>query len=183
MRSARRRREEVVKRVGVVTEDIAIANPDPSTFLELYIKRMPDGRERLYIKEVLYERMLSIHAQGGNNLTDKLIEKGVNPKHLIIAESASPQNLNDMRLGKFSIEGVKKTTVETSIRHFHSYEIYIVDGSENAYREFDNYRYARDKKTNVILGFPADKQEDHTIDAVRYVLMSRNFRWSYKAAA
>jgi phage terminase large subunit len=83
-----------------------------------------------------------------------------------------------MRLAGFNIEAVKKTSVETSIRKFHEYDIYIVDGSEEVFNEFENYKYARDKRTNEILGVPAERQADHSIDGTRYVLLSRDFRWS-----
>lgn len=153
--------------------------PDPTAFCRLWVRRK-GLIDQLFIKQIVYDTKLSINSkgEGAKNLCELLVSKGVNKKHKIIAESADPRAINDMRADGFNIEAVKKTTVETSIRTFHDYEIFFVDGSEDAYEEFDNYRYKRDKKTNEILGIPEEKQKDHTIDAVRYVLLSKGFRWN-----
>jgi phage terminase large subunit len=153
--------------------------PDPTSFNRMWIKVLPNGREQLYIKQVVYQQKLSVNTKSPNqqNLTELLIAKGVNPLHLIIAESADPRAVEEMKQEGFSIEAVRKTTIESSIRLFHDYDIFIVDGSEEVYTEFDNYRYDRSKK-NIITGIPAKGQKDHAIDGCRYVLLSRNARWS-----
>ena len=159
-------------------------NPDPTAFCRLWARsKETTGKmlDELYIQQIVYGTKLSINAAGDNtnNLCEALRSKEVNPNHLIIAESADPRAINDMRNAGFSIEAVKKTSIETSIRKFHEYEIFIVDGSgEETFNEFDNLRYKRDKKTNEILGVPEENQPNHSIDAIRYVLMSRDFRWS-----
>jgi phage terminase large subunit len=155
--------------------------PDPTAFCRLWIKR-GGVKDSLYIQQIVYDTKLSINAQGNGvvNLCDILKSKGVNPKHRIIAESADPRAVNDMRAAGFYVERVKKKSVETSIRLFHDYDIYVVEGSNDAYNELDNYRYKRDKKTNEILGIPEDGQPDHIIDLTRYILMSRGTRWEVK---
>jgi phage terminase large subunit len=157
--------------------------PDPTCFVQLWVRpRKITGklRDELYIKQIVYDTKLSIDSASidAKNLCTILKDKGVNPAHLTIAECADSRALNDMRMAGFSIEAVKKTSVETSIRKFHEYDIYIVDGSEEVFNEFENYKYARDKRTNEILGVPAERQADHSIDGTRYVLLSRDFRWS-----
>lgn len=158
-------------------------HPDPTAFVRLYVKQYPDRKiNDLFIEEVVYETHLSINTVKPEkaNLTDILLAKGINPLHKIIAESADPRAIQDMRRAGFSIEAVKKKAVETSLRVFHDYNIYILKGSDNVHREFDSYKFDKDKITGKILGWPKDGQEDHTIDAVRYVLMS-NRRWSLPA--
>lgn len=156
--------------------------PDPTAFVQMWIveKKSKFELDKLYIKQVVYDTKLSINSasEGTINLVDKLRSKKVNFNDQTIAESADPGAIQEMRGVNFNIEAVKKQSVEMSIRLFHDYEIYILDGSDDVFKEFDNYRYKRDKKSNKITGIPADGQDDHTIDAVRYVLMSRNFRWS-----
>lgn len=157
--------------------------PDPTCFLRLWVRpRKLTGKikDELYIQKIVYDTKLSIDSGSidANNLCEILKSKGINPSHLIIAESADPRAINDMRMAGFTIEAVKKSSVETSIRKFHEYDIYILDGSDEVYDEFDNYKYARDKRTNEILSIPDNGQNDHSIDASRYVLMSRDFRWS-----
>jgi phage terminase large subunit len=150
--------------------------PAPTWFGRMWIQKHP-VRDRLFIREVIYDTRLSINAKTGNNLTDRLLQKGVNTKHRIIAESADPRALQDMRAAQFNIEAVSKTSVDTSIRVFHDYDIFIHEDSDNTYKEFDKYRYKRNRKGEIV-GTPADGQADHSIDGSRYVLMSRGTRWN-----
>lgn len=164
--------------------------PDPTCFCQLWIRpKKLTGKlnDELYIKQVVYDTKLSIDSASvdSKNLCSILVQRGINPSSHIIAESADSRAINDMRNAGFSIEAVRKSSVEQSIRLFHDYDIYFVipdplntEKDHEAYFEFDNYRYAVDRKTKNILGYPADKQKDHSCDAVRYVLMSRDFRWS-----
>lgn len=155
--------------------------PDPTAFCRLWVRK---GilRDDLFIKEIVYGTKLSINTKSANsgNLTELLQAKGIEKKHLCIAECADPGALAEMRGAGYSIEAVKKITVEASIRLFHDYNIHVLDGSPNVLKEFNNYKYKRNRK-GTILGVPEDGQDDHTIDAIRYVLMSRNTRWSLPA--
>lgn len=153
--------------------------PDPTAFLRLWVVPKP-LQDELYIQQIVYEQRLSINSRspGIGNLVDRLKTKGFNKNHLIIAESANPQAIAEMRESGFNIEAVVKSTVETSIRLFHDYKIFIVGGDDNeTFNEFDNYKYKRNKR-NVILGIPEEGQADHSVDAVRYVLTARNSRWA-----
>jgi len=149
--------------------------PDPTVYVRMWVRKTPHGDE-LYIKQEVYKTRLSINTKsdGQENLTD-LIKHQKN--HLIIAESAEPRNITEMRKAGFNIIAVKKTSVETSIKLFHDYIIHIVDGSEEIYEEFDNFKYARNKQTNEITGIPEKDQPDHGVDSCRYVLLSRGYRW------
>lgn len=154
--------------------------PDPTAYVRLWVRRKP-LRDELYVKEIVYGQKLSINSKGtSGNLTDVLHAKGINIKSSIISECADARAISDMRDAGFTgIEAVKKMTVEASIPLFHDYDIYVVGNSPNVWKEFDNYKYKRNKR-GVILGVPEEGQADHTIDATRYVLMSRNRRWSLK---
>lgn len=156
-------------------------NPDPISYGRLFMRKGPGGFEELYIKQEVYQTNLSINskAESANNLTDILLTKGINPEHLIIAESADPRNNNDMQAAGFNVIAVTKQKVELSIRQFHKYKIFIVDGSEETFTEFDNYKFSRDKATNKITGIPEENQPNHSIDGIRYVLLSRNFWWAF----
>jgi phage terminase large subunit len=154
--------------------------PHPTAFVRMWVMDNGTARPRLYIKRVVYDTRLSINAKGGStNLVDVLDERGVSRKHLIIADSEDPRAIEDMRKAGFNIVGINKTLVETSIRLFHDYDIYIVDGSEKdgTYKAFDSYKFKRNKQTNKIMEVPDDAQDDHEIDAARYVLMCEGKRW------
>lgn len=153
--------------------------PDPTSFCRLWVKENRGLRDDLYVQQVVYGQKLSINtkSEGATNLVDMLLAKGINPKHKIIAECADPEALAQLKGAKFNVEAVVKSTIETSIRLFHDYNIFIVDGSDETFKEFDNYKYKKNKR-GIILGVPSDGQADHSIDATRYVLLSRNSRWS-----
>lgn len=153
-------------------------HPDPTAFVRMWIEK-GELKDKLYIQEVVYDTKLSINTKSENqeNLTEILKSKGFNKNHLIIAESADPRSIKEMRDAGFNIEAVKKTKVETSIRLFHDYDIHILEDSENAYKEMNNYKYKKDRQGNI-LKVPDDGQADHIIDSCRYVLMSRDYRWT-----
>lgn len=161
--------------------------PDPTAFARLFIIPGEKGKslDRLYILPLVYEVRLSTNskAEDSINLVDVLIQKGVNKRHLIIAESAEPGTVDEIRRSGFNIEAVVKTAVETSIRLFHDYEIYIVGNATNkaeaeaCWEEFDKYQYKMDKVTGKVVKIPREKQADHFIDGVRYILMSKGGRW------
>jgi phage terminase large subunit len=158
--------------------------PAPTAYVKLWVRpKSKTGAlmDDLYIQQVVYGTKLSINSKSDNvgNLVEVLEAKGVDKKHKIIAESADPRLIEEMRGAKFSIEHVHKTSVETSIALFHDYNIHILEGSNSVYKEFDNYRYKKNRQ-GKILGVPEDGQADHSIDATRYVLLSRNKRWSIK---
>jgi hypothetical protein len=157
--------------------------PSPTAFNRMWIRQTGDLLDELYIQEVVYDTNLSINAKGGNNLTDMLERKKVSKHHLIIAESEDPRAVRELRIAGYNIVGVHKTSVEVSIRHFHDYKLFIVDSVSDqrakdfTFREFDNYRYKRNKK-GVILDVPDDGQPDHSVDGCRYVLLSKGRRWT-----
>lgn len=152
--------------------------PDPTAFCKLWLRKNNGLRDDLFIQQMIYDTKLSINtkAEGATNLVDELLRKGVNPLDRIIAECADPGALHELRLAGFSIEAVKKKTVEVSIRLFHDYNLYVLEDSNDVYNELDNYKYKRDPK-GIILAIPAPGQSDHFCDAIRYVLSERNRRW------
>lgn len=152
---------------------------DPTVFLRMWIKKN-DLKDDLYIQEIVHDSKLSINtkSEGQQNLIEILDQKGINKNSLTIAESAEPRSITEMRNAGYNIEAVKKTAVENSIRVFHDYNIHFVEGSDKSYNEFDSYKYKRDHKTNEIMPIPEKDQDDHSCDACRYVLLSRNYRWS-----
>lgn len=157
--------------------------PHPTSFNRLFVRK-GELIDDLFILPVVYDTKLSINSrgEGAKNLVDILIkDKNIDPKQRIIAESADPRCVNDMLNAGFYIEKVKKKEVSSSIRLFHDYNIYIVDGdkdgTEAVYAEFDGYRYKKDKSSGEILKIPDDGQADHAIDGTRYVLMHRGTRW------
>jgi phage terminase large subunit len=156
-------------------------NPAPTAFVRMWVMDNGTERPRLYIKPVVYDIKLSINAKGGaQNLVDVLEQKEVSKRHLIIADCEDTRAIEDMRKAGFNIVAINKTAVETSVRLFHDYDIYIVVDTfrgDKIYKAFDTYRFKKDKKTNKIMEVIEDGQDDHEIDAARYVLMCEGKRW------
>lgn len=153
--------------------------PHPTAFIRLFVRKRPLMHE-LYVQQMVYDTRLSINAKGEgvSNLVEILDSKGVNRNQRIIAECADPRAINDMKAVGYAVEAVRKVSVEQSVRQFHDYKIFIVDGSEETFNEFDEYKFKRDPQTNEILDIPEKGQADHSIDAVRYVLLSKGTRWT-----
>ena len=154
-------------------------SPDPTSVSNHWIRKNENDLDDLYLEEVIYETRLSINTKSPErkNLVQKLEESGFNKSTLIIAECADPRSIEEMRRVGFNIEAVRKESVENSIKLFHDYNIHFLKGSDNIYDEFDNYKYKSDRD-GIILGIPTPGQQDHGIDNTRYILMSRNKRWS-----
>lgn len=158
-------------------------DPHPTSFGKLWVRKNPKIDE-LYIKQIVYSTRLSINAkepeEGTSNLCDLLDERKIDKNHLIIAESADPRAVSDMKAAGYNVTKVVKKSVEVTLRTFHEYKIFFVESEygDESFHEFDNYKKKRDKKTGEILNTPEDNQPDHTIDGVRYVLQYRGTRWS-----
>ena len=123
-------------------------------------------RRRLYI---FYE----IHQVGLSNRKLAELIKGENKSNgLIIADSAEPKSIAELRGYGINIKGARKgpDSVEYGIKFLQGLEEIIIDPEKcpNTLREFINYELEKDKDGNFKAGFP-DKN-NHSIDAVRYAL-------------
>jgi phage terminase large subunit len=133
-----------------------------------------------YLEEVLYETRLT-----NQNLIDKLKINVDNEKE-IYADSAEPDRIKEISDSGFNIYPVVKSgnSVNTGIDKVKNYKLHILSKSSNIKKEIKNYSWKKDKKTNQILDEPV-KFKDHSMDAIRYAVMSvtsenQNF-WERKA--
>lgn len=124
-------------------------------------------RKRLYIFREIYKTRLS------NSRAIKLIKQiDPNPK-LIIADSAEPKSIDDLKDAGLKIKGAKKGegSVEYGIRFLaEELEEIIIDPIRcpNAKTEFLGYEIEKDKNGNLKGEYP-DKN-NHFLDATRYAL-------------
>jgi len=123
-------------------------------------------RRRLYI---FYE----IHQVGlSNRKLAELIKQENKSNGLIIADSAEPKSIAELRGYGINIKGAKKgpDSVEYGIKFLQDLEEIIIDPERcpNTLREFINYELEKDKDGNFKAEYP-DKN-NHSIDAVRYAL-------------
>lgn len=120
----------------------------------------------LYVFNEIYKVGLS-----NERAATEIKEKG-NYNQIIVADSAEPKSIAEMRQYGLRITGAKKgpDSVEYGIKFLQSLEAIVIDNvrcPETA-REFLNYELEPDGNDGFKDGYP-DK-DNHTIDAVRYAM-------------
>ena len=136
---------------------------DPFVYIKCHYDKT---RLRLFIFDEIYKVGLS-----NRKAADMIKEK--DPEHkTIVADSAEPKSIAEMKTYNIKIKGAKKgpDSVDYGIKFLQDLEEIIIDIDRcpNAAREFLNYELEKDANGNFKAEFP-DK-DNHTIDAVRYAL-------------
>jgi phage terminase large subunit len=125
---------------------------DPDALAEVAI----DVKNKLlYVKEHIYQRGLKTH-----ELSKMLIEK--TKGGLIIADSAEPRLIDDLRFQKINIQAVKKGTIESGIVRMQDFKIIVEPNSTNIAKELNNYCYLNKGSKLYVDNW------NHIIDAIRY---------------
>ena len=129
---------------------------DPDTLTEVAIDKK---NMKIYLKECIYTNGLKTHELARKVLTHT-------QGKLIIADSASPRTIEDLKHAGCNIQGVKKGTIESGITRMLDYEIIVCpDNSVNIAKELDNHAYA-DKASKMYID-----DWNHAIDGIRYNLI------------
>lgn len=136
---------------------------DPFAFIGLHYDKT---RRKIYIFDEIYQVKLS------NRKAFELINKRGYRDCKIIADSAEPKSVDEMRSYGLRIEGARKGqgSVEYGEKWLDDLEAIVIDPKRCPFtaREFENIDYAVDKDGN-----PKNRLEDkdnHAIDAIRYAL-------------
>ena len=125
---------------------------DPDSLTEVAIDKK---KRKIYLKEHIYKNGLK-----SNELAKIILDK-VDDK-LIIADSAEPRLIADLRHLGVNIKPVKKGTIESGITRMQDYELIITPESTNIAKELNNYIYA-DKGSKLYVD-----SYNHAIDGIRY---------------
>ena len=125
---------------------------DPDSLTEVAIDKR---KRKIYLKEHIYKNGLK-----SNELAKIILDKVDNK--LIIADSAEPRLIADLRHLGVNIKPVKKGTIESGITRMQDYELIITPESTNIAKELNNYIYA-DKGSKLYVD-----NYNHAIDGVRY---------------
>tara|TARA_R100001440_G_scaffold75747_1_gene103955 strand:- start:8486 stop:9685 length:1200 start_codon:yes stop_codon:yes gene_type:complete len=125
---------------------------DPDTLIEVAIDKT---KNKIYLKEHIYQTGIKTHILGAM-IKDRIGDK------LIIADSAEPRLIEDLKHQRVNIQAVKKGTIESGIVRMQDFEIIIDPDSTNIGKEFNNYSYA-DKGSKLYID-----NWNHAIDAARY---------------
>lgn len=136
---------------------------DPFAFIRLYYDKT---RRKIYIFDEIYQVKLS------NRKAFELINKRGYRDCKIIADSAEPKSVDEMRSYGLRVEGARKGqgSVEYGEKWLDDLEAIVIDPKRCPFtaKEFENIDYAVDKDGN-----PKNRLEDkdnHAIDAIRYAL-------------
>ena len=99
-------------------------------------------------------------------------EKGMTESDPIIADSAEPKSVSDLRSYGCSCRGAEKgpDSVRYSMKWLQSLKAIVIDPARcpETAREFTHYEYERTADGDVVSGYP--DANNHSIDAVRYAL-------------
>jgi phage terminase large subunit len=125
---------------------------DPDSLAEVAIDK---AKQIIYVKEHIYERGLKTH------ILSKML-KDIAGRNLIIADSAEPRLIDDLKHTGINIQAVKKGTIESGIVRMQDYTIIVDPESSNIAKEFNNYVYIN-KSSKLYLD-----DWNHLIDAIRY---------------
>lgn len=129
---------------------------DPDALAEVAIDKV---KKIIYVKEHIYQRGIKTHILA-EMLKDRTQGK------LIIADSAEPRLIEDLKYSGVNIKKVKKGTIESGIIRMQDFEIIVEENSSNIAKEFNNYVYS-DKKSNLYID-----NFNHIIDSIRYNVIS-----------
>ena len=136
--------------------------PDPFAFIRLHYDR---ARETIYLMDEIYQNKLTNEASG-----NIIIQRGYKDAY-ITCDSAEPKSVTDYRAmglpAKAAVKG--PGSVDYGMKWLQRRKI-VIDRKRtpNAYNEFVNYEYERNKDGDIISGYP--DANNHLIDATRYAL-------------
>ncbi len=136
--------------------------PDPFAFIRLHYDR---ARETIYLMDEIYKNKLTNEASG-----NIIIQRGYKDAY-ITCDSAEPKSVADYRAmglpAKAAVKG--PGSVDYGMKWLQRRKI-VIDRKRtpNAYNEFVNYEYDRNKDGDIISGYP--DENNHLIDATRYAV-------------
>jgi len=133
---------------------------DPTTLIDVYQRG-----DELYFDEKLYSKSLTM-----TDVVYKLQELGFDKTDSIWCDSALPQSIEELRRARFNAKPVEKKSILHGIDLMKRNKLFITNSSSNTIKEFGSYKWKVDKN-GELLDSPEDKN-NHSIDAIRYVLES-----------
>ena len=142
---------------------------DPTAMIEV---RMQDGE--LWIKEVIYDTGLT-----NQDISNRMDIADISRGTLIVADSAEPKSIEELRRLRWTVDGVKKgkDSIMFGINLLKGYTINVDATSKNLIKELEQYRWKVDKNGDS-LNVPIDNY-NHAIDALRYIIMHKFSKKGY----
>jgi phage terminase large subunit len=136
--------------------------PDPAHYVRMHYDA---ARLTLYI----FGEYRALKASN-RTLYDALVERGLTPEDLLIADSAEPKSVADFREYGAACRGAEKgpESVKYSMKWLQSLAAIVIDNERcpETAEEFMGYEFERDKDGEVISEYP--DANNHAIDSTRY---------------
>ncbi len=122
--------------------------------------RVIKHNKTLWVKELIYLKGLT-----NEDLSNKMIELGISKKDLIIADSAEPKSIEQLKRLGWNIKGASKgpDSIRIGINKIQEHNVIVDRDSVNLINEYQNYAWYKDT------GKPIDNF-NHAMDAFRYAL-------------
>jgi phage terminase large subunit len=148
-----------IRQVGKLVRyglDFGFSN-DETAMVAIY--ELEDGRTG--VEEVLYKKGIL-----GSEYANILMSQNIDPNVLIVADSARPEIIAEIKRAGFRIVGADKNTGSVKRGIDRVSQRQIVYAGANLKREYLSYAW-RKKRTGEVLDEPQDGN-DHALDALRY---------------
>jgi len=120
-----------------------------------------DGRN-LYVKQLIYQLGLT-----NEDLAFKLKEIGIDRNIDIVADSAEPKSIAELKRLGINVRAISKTSILYGIQKLKQFKIFVHHESVDLISEFSNYKFKKDRSGNVTNNTSG---RDHLLDALRYVV-------------
>lgn len=122
----------------------------------------------LFVNELIYQTGLT-----NSDISVRMNELNINKRLYMVADSAEPKSIEDMRRYGFNVHPALKgkDSINNSIDILQGYKINVTKKSTNLIKELRGYVWERDKEgkaTNCPIDF-----NNHAIDALRYVALNK----------
>ena len=136
---------------------------DPTALIAVYRK---NGKVLLH--ELIYEAGLT-----NQDIGERMRTLGVNKSHEIIADSAEPKSIEELRRMGFRMTAAVKgqDSVRQGIDILQRHDLAVTETSLNLIKELRNYKWATDKSGKT-LNEPIDAY-NHGVDSCRYVALMK----------
>lgn len=127
------------------------------------IEKVYKSGDNVYIDEVVYKSGLT-----NSDIIQVLKDRGITRQMKIIADSAEPKSIEELKRAGFNIQGANKgvDSIRASIDILKRYNVFITRRSTNVVKERNTYKWSDSDKSK-----PEDKN-NHAIDGVRYVALN-----------
>jgi phage terminase large subunit len=121
----------------------------------------------IYAEELIYQSKLTV-----SDLVNKLKGLNLSRSDELFCDSAEPKTIEELSRCGFNAKQSEKD-VWGGIMKLKSYPLFITNNSENMKRELQSYKWKTDKDGNIAQDEAPVKENDHSLDALRYAVFTK----------